>query len=155
MTSVPGQPKTNNLPAIVLIILYIALWIMMAVTWMYDDAGYSVGMPWPAFLVMLASPLVAGFTVGWSKASLGSGVKAGMIAGPLLGAANIVGNLLWGGVLWIQGKIPAEQPFTFWQGVAEVLEFLLLFAIIGLVLGAIGGLAGTAIGNRMRSRESH
>lgn len=146
---------SNRLPVIVLVILYIALWIMMVVTWMYDDAGYSGGMPGPAFLVMLASPLVAGSIVGWYKENLGSGVKAGMIAGSLFGAANIVGNLVWGGVLWIQGKISADQPFTFWQGVAEVLEFLLLFAIIGLFLGAIGGLSGAAIGHRMRSRGIH
>lgn len=155
MSSIPVQPKRNSLPVIALIILYIALWIMMAVTWMYDDAGYSGGMPGPAFLVILASPLVAGLIVGWYKESLGSGVKTGMIAGPIFGAANIVGNLIWGRVLWIQGKIPADQPFTFWQGVLEVLEFLVLFAIIGLFLGAIGGLSGAAIGHRMRSRGTH
>lgn len=71
MSSIPVQPKTNSLPVIVLIILYIALWIMMVVTWMYDDAGYSGGMPGPAFLVMLASPLVPGFMVGWHKERLG------------------------------------------------------------------------------------
>lgn len=155
MSSIPVERKANSLPAIVLIIFFIALWIMMVVTWMYDDAGYSGGMPGPAFLVMLASPLIAGFVVGWYKESLGLGVKAGMIAGPLFGAANILGNLVWGGVLWIQGKIPADQPFTFWQGVVEVSEFILLFATIGLFLGAIGGLSGAAIGLRMRSRGNH
>lgn len=155
MSSIPVHPRTNRLPVIVLIVLYIALWIMMVVTWMYDDAGYTVGMPGPAFFIMLASPLVAGCIVGWYKESLGPGVKAGMIAGAFFGAANMIGNVIWGGVLWVRGLIPADQPFTFWEGVIEAFGFLLLFAIVGLVLGAIGGLSGAAIGHLIRSRGKH
>lgn len=147
------QPKPDRRPLVILLIFLIALWVLMAVTWMYDDAGYTVGMPAPVFFLHLISPLVAGLVVGWYKVGLRSGVKAGMIAGALFGAANIIGNLMWGLVLLAQGRIPADQPFTFLEGVFEALSFLVFFALIGLVLGAIGGAIGAAVSARARGYE--
>lgn len=151
MSSISVQPKPDRRPLVILGILFVALWILMVVTWMYDEAGYTVGMPPAVFIIILASPLVAGLIVGWFKVGLRPGAKAGMIAGALFSAANIIGNIIWGWLLNIQGRIPAEQPFTFWEGVAEALGFLLLFAVVGLVLGAIGGALGAAIGIRVRA----
>jgi hypothetical protein len=127
------------------VILWIALWFLMVFTWLYDQEGYSSGMPPVPFFMMLFSPLVVGVIVGWYKVEVWPGMKAGMIAGALFGAANIIGNLIWGLMLQVQGRITPEQPLTFWEGVLEALGFLLFFAVIGLVLGAIGGLLGVFI----------
>ena len=55
-------------------------------------------------------------------------------------------------MLFIRGRIPPNQPFTFWEGVAEALGFLVLFMFVGLVLGSIGGLIGAALGGRTGRR---
>ena len=148
------QPKPDRRPLVILIIFFVALWVLMAVTWLYDDAGYTVGMPGPIFMILLVSPLAAGAVVGYYKADLRSGIKAGMIAGALFGAANIIGNLIWGLVLSARGRIPADQPFTLLEGMFEALSFLVFFALIGLVLGAIGGAIGAAVCARARRTQS-
>lgn len=127
------------------LVLWVALWFLMVFTWQYDQDGYSYGMPPVPFVIFLTAPLVAGLIVSWHKVDVWPGVKAGMIAGALLGAANIIGNLIWGLILFAQGRIPPDQPFTFWEGMFEALIFLLFFAAIGLVLGAIGGLLAVFI----------
>lgn len=131
-----------------LFLFWLCLWVVMVVTWLYDPDGYTVGMPMPVFFVFLAAPLLAGLIAGWPKPSLGAGISAGMSAGALFGAANLVGNLLWGAVLSIQGRIPPDQPFTFWEGVFEALGFLVFFMVVGLALGALGGGIGAALGGR-------
>lgn len=148
MSTVSIRPKSDRRPLVILVFFYVALWVLMAVTWMYDDAGYTVGMPGPIFMILLVSPLAAGAVVGYYKADLRSGIKAGMIAGALFGAANIIGNLIWGLVLSARGRIPADQPFTFLEGMFEALSFLVFFALVGLVLGAIGGALGAAVSAR-------
>ncbi len=150
MSTISTHPKPDRRPLVILTIFLVALWVLMAVTWMYDDAGYTSGMPVPVFFLHLTSPLVAGLVVGWYKVGMRSGVKAGMIAGALFGAANIIGNLIWGLVLLAQGRIPADQPLTFLEGTFEALSFLVFFALIGLVLGAIGGALGAAVSVRAR-----
>lgn len=147
------QSKSDRRPRVILIVLFVALWLLMAVTWMYDEAGYTAGMPGPVFFLMLISPLVAGLVAGWNRVEVRSGAKVGMIAGALFGAANIAGNLIWGGILFLLGRIPPDQPFTFWEGVFEAFIFLLFFAVIGLVLGAIGGALGAAISARRHSEN--
>ena len=142
----------NHPTASALFLLWLGLWLVMAATWLYDSAGYTVGMPMPVFFIFLAAPLPAGLIAGWSKPSLRSGAAAGLLAGALFGAANLAGNLLWGAVLFIRGRIPPNQPFTFWEGVAEALGFLVLFVFVGLVLGSIGGLLGAALGGRAGRR---
>ncbi len=130
--------------------LLVVLWVMTVATWMYDTAGYTVGMPMPLFFVHLAAPLVVGLIVGRRKTGLWSGAKTGAIAGALFGAANIAVQLLWGGVLYLLGRIPPDQPFTFVESLFEVLEFLVLFTLMGLILGMAGGFLGAAIGSRSR-----
>lgn len=144
------QPKSDRRSWIILLLVFVALWTVTAATWMYDEAGYTVGMPGLVFILHLAAPLAVGLVVGWRKLSLVSGAKVGAFAGALFGAANIAVQLLWGGVLYLLGRIPPDQPFTILEGLFEVFEFLLLFTIIGLILGAIGGLLSAAISARMR-----
>lgn len=148
MSSISVRSKPAGRPLPILAILFAALWILMVVTWMYDDEGYTMGMPMPVFIIVLASPLVAGLIAGFYQDGPRLGVKAGMITGAFFGAANIFGNVVWGWILSLQGRIPPNQPFTFWEGVFEALGFLVLFVIIGLVLGAIGGYLGAALGRR-------
>lgn len=148
MNSVSLPPRSNRRPWIILLVVFVALWVVTVATWMYDEAGYSWGMPMPLFFVHLAAPLVVGLVVGWRQRSLGLGAKAGAIAGALFGVANIAAQLVWGGVLKLMGRISPDQPFTFVESIFEVLEFLVLFTIVGLILGAVGGLLGAAIGGR-------
>lgn len=130
--------------------LLAVLWAVTIATWIFDEFGYSAGMPGPVFALHLLAPLMVGLIVGWRRAELWPGAKAGAIAGALFGAANIGAQLLWGGVLSLLGRISPDQPFTFVESIFEVLEFLVLFMIVGLVLGGIGGLLGAAIGGRGR-----
>jgi hypothetical protein len=148
------QPKPIRRPLFITLILFAILWTVTITTWLYDEAGYTIGMPMPIFFVSLAAPLVAGLVIGWPKRTLGSGVKAGALAGALFGAANIVAEVVWGGVLYLMGRMPPDQPFTFIESVFEALEFLILFMVVGLVLGAIGGLIGAAIGGARTPKQS-
>jgi hypothetical protein len=149
MNHISEQPRSNRL-LIWLGGLLALLWAVTIATWMYDEAGYSFGMPMPVFVIHMLAPLLVGLIVGWRKAELWLGAKAGGLAGALFGAANIGVQLLWGGVLSLLGRISPDQPFTFIESIFEVLEFLVLFMIVGFLLGGIGGLLGTAIGRRIR-----
>lgn len=144
------QSQPYRQPLVLLLVLFVGLWVITVATWIFDEAGYSAGMPMPIFALHLLAPLLVGLIVGWRKLNLWSGVKAGAIAGALFGAANIAVQLLWGGVLYLLDRISPDQPFTFVESIFEVLEFLVLFAVVGLVLGGIGGLLGAAIGGRAR-----
>jgi hypothetical protein len=149
MNQISKDPRTNR-ALLWLGGLLALLWAITIATWMYDDAGNTVGMPMPVFLLHLAAPLLVGIIVGWRRVGLWPGTKAGMIAGALFGAANIAVQLLWGGALYLMGRIPPNQPFTFLESVFEVFEFLVLFTLVGLILGAIGGFFGAAFAARAR-----
>ena len=49
-----------------LFLLWLGLWIVMVATWLYDSAGYTVGMPMPVFFIFLVAPLPAGLIAGLS-----------------------------------------------------------------------------------------
>ena len=38
-----------------LFLLWLGLWIVMVATWLYDSAGYTVGMPMPVFFIFLVA----------------------------------------------------------------------------------------------------
>ncbi len=153
MNATLDQSQPDRRPLVILLILFVGLWAVTIATWIFDEAGYSAGMPMPIFALHLLAPLLVGLIVGWRRLSLWSGAKAGAIAGALFGAANIAVQLLWGGVLSLLGRISPDQPFTFVESIFEVLEFLILFAVVGLALGGIGGLLGAAIGGRRRGEK--
>ena len=149
MNQIVEQPRSHRL-FLWLGGLLALLWIVTIITWIFDESGYSAGMPAPVFALHLLAPLLVGLIVGWRRAGLWPGAKAGAIAGTLFGAANIGAQLLWGAVLSLLGRISPDQPFTFVESIFEVLEFLVLFMIVGLVVGGVGGLLGAAIGGRAR-----
>ena len=152
ITKTSQSPRMGRALATILI-FWIALWAVTIATWMYDDEGYAAGMPGPIFLLMMLGPLLVGFVLGWGRASLGQGMKAGLIGGVAYGLANMVAQLLWGLVLRILGRIPAESMENmggFWVFLFEIVEFTLLFTITGLVLGLVGGLLGAALSRQAR-----
>jgi hypothetical protein len=140
-------------PVMVVLVFWGVIWLLTIATWMYDSAGYTVGMPMPVFFLQLLAPLLAGLVLGWNKQHLWPGVKAGMIGGALFGIASLIGQLIWGGVLNLMGRIPPESNITFVEGIYEILEFLMLFTIVGLVLGAVGGLLGFAIAKALHRSD--
>lgn len=148
MYHVSDQPRSNRLLVWLGAILAI-LWVITIATWIFDESGYSTGMPGPVFALHMLVPLLVGLIVGWRKIGLWPGAKAGAFAGALFGAANIGAQLIWGLALSLLGRIHPDQPFTFVESIFEVLEFLVLFTIVGLVLGGIGGLLGAAIRERI------
>lgn len=149
MNQISEQPRSNRLLFLLGGILAL-LWIVTIITWIFDESGYSAGMPAPVFALHMLAPLLVGLIVGWRRAGLWPGAKAGAIAGALFGAANIGVQLLWGGVLYLLGRIPPNQPFTFLEGLFEAFAFLVLFTLVGLALGAIGGFLGAAAAARAR-----
>lgn len=142
------QPKPQRQPWVILVLLLVALWVVTVATWIFDEAGYSAGMPGPIFALHMLAPLLVGLIVGWRRVGSWPGAKAGAIAGALFGAANIGAQLIWGAVLSSLGRISPDQPFTFIESVFEVLEFLVLFMTVGLVLGGVGGFLGAVLGGR-------
>lgn len=147
MNQISEQPRSNQMHLWIGGLLAL-LWVVTIATWMYDKHGYSAGMPGPVFALHLLAPLLVGLIVGWHRSGLWPGAKAGAIAGALFGVVNIGAQLVWGAALSLLGRTSPDQPFTFIEGIFEVLEFLVLFMIVGLVLGGIGGFLGAAIGGR-------
>lgn len=135
-------------------VLWAALWILTAVTWMYDAAGNSVGMPMLVFFIVLASPLIVGFIYGWQAGGVKAGLKAGMLSGTLFGLANMAGHLVWSAILLAMGRVAPQEQMAGWLGMFEVLEFTLLFALTGLALGLLGGLIGAFMAQPLRQRTS-
>ena len=149
MNYISEQPRSNRL-LLWLGGLLALLWAVTIITWIFDESGYSAGMPGAVFALHMLAPLLVGLIVGWRKLEVWQGAKTGGVAGALFGAANIGVQLLWGGVLDLLGRISPDQPFTFVESIFEVLEFLVLFMIFGLFLGGIGGFLGAAIAARIR-----
>lgn len=134
---------------ILLVLLWLLLWAATIATWMYDADGYTVGMPPLMFAITMLGPLLVGLILGWGKDSIGEGVRVGMVGGVVYGLANMAGQLLWGGVLNLLGRIPPDTMAEI-GGIGvmvfEVVEFTLLFTLTGLILGLIGGALGAWIG---------
>lgn len=66
-------------------------------------------------------------------------MKNGLIGGVLFGLANIAATLLWGAILMASGRVSPDDAMTVGEGLSEVVEFTLLYTMVGLVLGAAGG----------------
>lgn len=148
MTSRMNQRPKMGQATIAAILFWVALWAVIVATWMYDGDGYTVGMPSAVFFLMMLGPLLVGFALGWGKTGLWQGMKWGMISGALYGLANMVAQLVWGGVLQLLGRIPLDTMAEM-GGMGffalEVVEFTLLFTLTGLVLGLVGGLLGATV----------
>lgn len=125
-----------------IVVAWLILSAIVVVTWMYDDAGHSVGMPMPVFFLQLLSPMLIAFVLGWRKSTYWQGAKIGMLAGAAFGLANMVAQLIWGGILLALDKAVPGATMGWAAGLFEVFEFTVLFTLTGLVLGLVGGLAG-------------
>lgn len=142
--------------SIPLVVAWLVLWIIIIATWIYDEQGFSSGMPGPVFLVMMLGPLLVGVLLGWGRTDLGSAAKAGMIGGVVYGLANMGAQLLWGGVLRLLDRIDPDAMAEmggvgFFIG--EVVEFTVLFTVTGLVLGLAGALTGAALSRATNRRQ--
>lgn len=77
-------------------------------------------------------------------------MKNGLIGGVLFGLANIAATLLWGAILMASGRVSPDDAMTVGEGLSEVVEFTLLYTIVGLVLGAAGGFLGAPASRILR-----
>jgi hypothetical protein len=119
-------------------VLFLAYWLAtLAVSW-------SVGNTEPVVMLLLTTPLIAGFLVGWWRAPTPEQashsrdrIGGGMLSGVL--GAEITNLVMKGGdvaevIGWVRG-------WEFYGQWGEMLEFW----IVSGVLGAILGLAGAVI----------
>lgn len=153
--AVTHEPRLSR-PTLAMILFWLAVWAFTLLTWMYGDDGYTYGMAPAATVLTMLGPLLVGLVLGWNKATLWPAVRAGMIGGALFGAATMVGQLVWGGVLYLLGRIPPdamEEMGGLPVMIFEVIEFTVLFVVSGLILGAIGGAAARLINHFRRGRE--
>jgi hypothetical protein len=144
--------KSHRLAAAIFLVVWLAAWGITVGIWQYDADGYSFGMhpvsiPWHFVL-----PLVVGGLVGWWRAAFGAGIKGGMLAGMLFCVTNMAILVAWSGILIALGRVSPDANLAWWEGLFEVLHLGLTYALIGLALGAVGGLGGAALSVVMRRR---
>jgi len=125
-----------------LAVLWALLWAITIATWIYSEEGYSSGMPGPVFFLhLLAFPLVVGY--------LGSGWRMHSgLAGVVFAEANLLLQLVWGGILAVLGRIAPDPNMTGLAGILEYVEFMLLMGVPGFILGWLGGAVGKAARRR-------
>ena len=153
-----SSPRQWTWQVVAAILFWLVLWVIIIATWMYDENGYTFGMPGPIFLLMMLGPLLIGLVLSWGKPGLWQGARTGMIGGVVYGLANMAAQLVWGVVLKALGRIPPDAMAETggpWVALFEVVEFTVLFTITGLILGLVGGLLGAALGGRLRPAGSH
>jgi hypothetical protein len=118
----------------------LALWVLTILTWMFDDGGYSVGMPGWVFALHLAAPLVFAVWIGWQQESFADGLKAGLIAGAAFASADVLVLYVWSGILIALGKVsPDAEIGSIWAGLFEALAMGVFNLIEGAVFGVVGG----------------
>jgi hypothetical protein len=134
-------------------VFWLALLVLTILTWQYDPAGYSAGMPGPVFFILLGSPFVVALILGWQQDTIWDGLKAGVVGGTLFGLANMAGHLVWSMLIIARGKAAFDPPMAWWEFALEALGFVFLFGIVGFVLGLVGGPLGAwAATSRHRPR---
>ncbi len=124
------------------------VWVITLATWVFDQRSVPVGMHPVGLVLNLALPIGAGALVGWwwldepgGRRGVVSSAERGMIGGMLAMEASLLGEL----VLWmvvyrlILGRPLAEVTGGMLGGLTELVEFVVLAANGGLVLGGIGG----------------
>jgi len=120
-------------------LIWLALWALTIITWMYDERGYSMGMPMLVFFAHLgALPTVAGImTARWRL--------HGAAAGFVIAEVDLLLLAAWGGLLALLGKVADNPDMAGWAGVAEYGAFVILMGVVGFVAGWIGGVIGRAL----------
>ena len=124
---------------------WVVLWGITVLTWWYDTAGYSLGMPGTVTILHFFLPLGAGILAGWWQRGAVRGLKHGLLVGLLVSAVDMLVMYAWSGVLIGQGKAQPDPDMTVWSGLFEALMMGVFTCVTGLILGALGGLIAGAI----------
>ncbi len=133
----------------VFLLYWLITWAVTGATWEFDTSGNSVGMNITALYMHLFLPLFAGALVGWWRSvviphevRLVPSARGGAFVGFLVGEVDLLLLLIWSGALALLGRIPPsasrQGAGTGWQ---EVLEFIVLMAVVGSFFGMVGGLS--------------
>lgn len=140
--------NTHRQGLVIFLAGWAVLWTLTIATWLFDADGNTVGMLPVFFYLHLLLPLVPGFLVGlWGKSASGT-LKAAVFAGLIVAVLDFLLLLLWGLVLLALGKTGSADPqHSSWGGALEALIFGAGNAVIGAVLGLLGGW----LGGRLRS----
>ena len=88
MTVDANHPRRLTRPAAAAVVFWLALWVIVIATWMYDENGFTFGMPGPVFLLMMLGPLLVGLLLGWGKVGAWPAARAGMIGGVMMRGAQ-------------------------------------------------------------------
>ena len=136
----------------------LAMWIVTLATWQFDEQGTTLGMSPLAVLLQLLVPLAAGLLVGrWLREDRSdrSTVLDGLVAGGLVGLVTLViamsGSLLaWLLVYHLILGVSLAGESSLLDGVIGFGVAIVLMGLLGFVIGAVGGLIGSAL-----SRPSH
>ncbi len=116
---------------------WLALGIITALTWLYDEAGQSFGMHPFLFLLHLAAPGVAGALIGWH----GGRAQTSTLAGLACAAANFAGLLVWSAALIAAGRVqPGPETMPAWEGVGEAAGMGFVYLVWGTAWGWLGWL---------------
>ena len=126
--------QAHKRAAVLFLLYWLATLAVILVTW-------SGGIPDPVVVLLLTTPLIAGFLVGWwraptpehaahSRDRIGGGVLAGVLI------AEMTLLVMKGGVVdevigWMRG-------WEFFGQWGEVLEFTIAAGVLGAVLGLAG-----------------
>ena len=127
--------QTHKRTAVLLLVYWLATLAVSFATW-------SGGIPYPVVVLLLTTPLIAGFLVGrWRAptpehaAHWRDRIGGGMLAGLLSTAVTF---------LVIRGGVVAEV-IGWLRGFGHRFGELLVFCIVSCVLGALLGLAGAVL----------
>jgi len=139
-----GQDLRTHWPAAALfLVFWLAVWGITAATWLFAD-GQPMGMHPLATLLHLLLPFVAGAMAGWWRQApaarprgLRAGAGFGLLAGVLVMEANLA--ILFAGDAIMAARLGLDTGPPL-DALVEVVDFGLLFGVIGVVQGAAGGL---------------
>jgi hypothetical protein len=146
--------RAHRRVVLVALVVWLVLWKATALTWIYDERGYSAGMHPAVFFTHIVLPLAAGGLAGYWRGQPIAGLRAGGLAGLLFALLDYGGLLLWSGLLITLGRVsPDYAPAFAWEPLFEVFEMGLADLLVGLVLGAAGGLVGGLLAARQRPRQ--
>ena len=132
--------QTHKRAAVLFLVYWLATLAVTVITW-------NEGIPLPVVGLLFTTPLIAGALVGrWRTATperaacSGNRIRGGMLAGALSGGITILvtpGGVGAGVINWIQ-----EGQIHDWS---EGLGFLILFAVVGALLGLAGAVLATIL----------
>jgi hypothetical protein len=139
--------QAHKLAAVLFLMYWLATLVVIPITW---DAG----IPFPVVLLLLTVPLIAGILVGLWRSStpehtarFGGKSAGGILAGLL--CTEITLFVMKGGVVgevigWMRG-------WKFFGQWGEVVEFIIVAGVFGIILGFVGAVLASII-ERLRHR---